>query len=110
MFRGLDFRANSRPGSGRDQLSACCRGLIEQAFSDLFQSSKFVCTQTVGGSTNINLPLIQSEVRADLAGRSALHLRLIMINGNFAVGSSTKLSVPSLQTSFAQCSSCALVR
>jgi hypothetical protein len=31
----LDFRANSRPGSGRDQLSACCRGLIEQAFLDL---------------------------------------------------------------------------
>jgi hypothetical protein len=109
MFRGLDFRANSRPGSGRDQLSACCRGLIEQAFSDLLQSTTFVRTQTVGGSTNI-LPLIQSEVRADLAGRSALHLRLIVINGNFAVGSLTKLSVPSLQTSFAQCSSGALVR
>ena len=56
------------------------------------------------------LPFNQTEVRADMAGQASLHSRVMVICGVLADESSTKLSVSSLHSSFAQCRLVGLVR
>src|SRR6267154_3230058 len=97
-IRGLGLRAYSRPGNGRDQLSACCTSLTGQAFSNLLRSTVLGHNQAVCSSSI--LPSNEAEVQADLAGRSCLHLQVTMMNDVLADEFSIKLPAQSLHASF----------